>query len=1132
MKRYFLLFFLCSLVYSQELPKFTPPSPTAYQLGKYGEIPIGLFTGSPNITVPLLEYKTKELTIPITLGYSSNGIKVDELETKVGLGWVINTGGIISRITRNGPDELRGNIQPAVVNEDYRTLDFINYYYTTFDGSQRSDSASSLVFDSEPDIFNFNFLGRTGTFTFNNDRKVVVLSDFSLKVTFNPDGLGGFLIIDEQGIKYYFNTTEESRLDTSGDNGSSHMGVFSTTSWSISKIITPNNDIVNFNYADEFYYYITTQEQSLTIYKNYPITELSSDNCHHQANPPIENPLNSHYLNIKGKRIMSISSTNSLYGTINFEYNILNPQVSNYSMLSTITLKNNLNSIVEKADLNYTSQSQRMFLNEVKFLDPTKKYNFEYEQLSSLPKRLSFAKDYWGYYNNKVTNVRLYPNLSGINKTIENKFNNSFPNGANRNLDETTAKIGLLKKLIYPTRGYSEFEYESNDYSTCENISTMMSTANLQVSTTPQDPLFAEKATTLTLTNLAESYNGPLQISFGINYPVCFNSSSAPSDRKLFIQITDLTNLGNTNIIYLLHSPLSGSTNNITITENDVEMNNYFVKFEKNHSYSIKISMFYQCLKGGLKFDYPINAAQLVCSNKKTGGLRVSKVTNKESSGTFLSSKKYFYSRKDYLSISSGTPSRPMKYFSSSYESGLCAIGPLGVGYWTLTYDNLNSNDLAYKYIPEFQNTRYEYVTVSDDTDQFENGGIEYKYKIKQLQQMSPNAIVFGSFLEAFPENVNSWGDGLNLETTIFKKVLGEFKVIKKEINNYQRDSRINETILGFKIVKKWDIFLNGGPYTPVVKAEIELNVTKYEITTNWNYLSSKTVQLFDVNGLNPIETITSYFYDNPIHCQLTRTTTNNSNGIPTINKTYYADDVVTISSLGLDPLSTETFTAFNKLKTPTVSNPYALHQNGKAIQTDSYSDVNNDGVASSNELLSSQRINYKDWGNNNVLPKSIQTLKGVYNSSTNYLQDRIQFYSYYDDAKVKELSQNEGSHIIYIWGYNKTQPIVKIENFTETQLAAIQTSLIDPAIIASDNDSSIATENTLRTKLNDIRNNTALSGAMVTTYTYDPLIGVTTITDPKGDMITFTYDSFGRLQFVKDKNDNILSENEYHHRP
>ena len=64
---------------------------------------------------------------------------------------------------------------------------------------------------------------------------------------------------------------------------------------------------------------------------------------------------------------------------------------------------------------------------------------------------------------------------------------------------------------------------------------------------------------------------------------------------------------------------------------------------------------------------------------------------------------------------------------------------------------------------------------------------------------------------------------------------------------------------------------------------------------------------------------------------------------------------------------------------------------------------------------------------------------------------------------------------------------------------------------------------------LNALRTN--LPGAMVTTYTYKPLIGVSTITDAKGDQITYSYDSFNRLQFVKDKSGNILSENQYNYK-
>ena len=50
----------------------------------------------------------------------------------------------------------------------------------------------------------------------------------------------------------------------------------------------------------------------------------------------------------------------------------------------------------------------------------------------------------------------------------------------------------------------------------------------------------------------------------------------------------------------------------------------------------------------------------------------------------------------------------------------------------------------------------------------------------------------------------------------------------------------------------------------------------------------------------------------------------------------------------------------------------------------------------------------------------------------------------------------------------------------------------------------------------------------MVTTYTYKPLVGISSITDPKGYITTYEYDELNRLKFVKDRDGNIISENIY----
>jgi len=66
---------------------------------------------------------------------------------------------------------------------------------------------------------------------------------------------------------------------------------------------------------------------------------------------------------------------------------------------------------------------------------------------------------------------------------------------------------------------------------------------------------------------------------------------------------------------------------------------------------------------------------------------------------------------------------------------------------------------------------------------------------------------------------------------------------------------------------------------------------------------------------------------------------------------------------------------------------------------------------------------------------------------------------------------------------------------------------------------------------LDDIRDNSVLDNAMITTFTYDPLIGVTSVTDPKGYAMYYEYDEFNRLKHVKDAANHILSENQYHYK-
>lgn len=52
--------------------------------------------------------------------------------------------------------------------------------------------------------------------------------------------------------------------------------------------------------------------------------------------------------------------------------------------------------------------------------------------------------------------------------------------------------------------------------------------------------------------------------------------------------------------------------------------------------------------------------------------------------------------------------------------------------------------------------------------------------------------------------------------------------------------------------------------------------------------------------------------------------------------------------------------------------------------------------------------------------------------------------------------------------------------------------------------------------------------GALMTTYTHDPLVGITTITDKNGQLLYYDYDPLGRLKSIQDREGNIKSYHDY----
>ena len=81
----------------------------------------------------------------------------------------------------------------------------------------------------------------------------------------------------------------------------------------------------------------------------------------------------------------------------------------------------------------------------------------------------------------------------------------------------------------------------------------------------------------------------------------------------------------------------------------------------------------------------------------------------------------------------------------------------------------------------------------------------------------------------------------------------------------------------------------------------------------------------------------------------------------------------------------------------------------------------------------------------------------------------------------------------------------------------------LSPTIAAKNdlNTTDMTTINSLRAKL---------PNALVTTYTYKPLVGMATMTDPRGVVTKYDYDGFGRLIKVTQA-DKVIETYGYHYK-
>jgi YD repeat-containing protein len=213
--------------------------------------------------------------------------------------------------------------------------------------------------------------------------------------------------------------------------------------------------------------------------------------------------------------------------------------------------------------------------------------------------------------------------------------------------------------------------------------------------------------------------------------------------------------------------------------------------------------------------------------------------------------------------------------------------------------------------------------------------------------------------------------------------------------------------------------------------------------------------------------------------------------------------------------------TATNSFTGEILKTDYTYHTGNSTLSKNRISEIETIKTYRGAELLSNGKTIYSNTfsGNVSYLPQIIQAAKGA-----NSLEDKMTVIQYDDYGNPLEAKMSNGTFTSYIWGYNQTQLIAKVENAPY--------GLIQPQVANLQTLSNGTNEGGLISALSTLRNSPGLADASVTTYTYKPLLGVSTVTDPKGDIQYCEYDAFGRLKTIKDKDGNIVSENKYNYRP
>ena len=472
----FLIFcFSIKILQAQDPSQYAPPTPSTASLGKYGEIPVSFYTGLPDISIPIFEIQAKGIALPLKLSYHASGIKVDDAGSWVGLGWSLSAGGCIIQYVQDLADESSSRIEdiPGYGQLNQREMILLHA------------SSSPHQFDLLPDKFTFNFCGYCGSFIYDKDENCYITEDNNLIIR-KIDG--GFLIIDPNGTKYYFNGIYESTR-TGFSTGS-----LTSITHLLTKIESANKEeVVEFEYEQENYSnyshqggvkYFANRSGNAVLFYQSPERILLSTFIGQRLKKIVHGETEILFVRNQNRR-EDLNASSYPLQEIEIYYNAQKLKSFYLNTSYFPVSKEYIDEVNHPSGTNYSFLNKRLRLN---YLTEKDKYGKEIERWTfkyfgddnpalNLPNRWSCAQDHWGFYNGAVSNEDLIPGHSGnfydevfdqfledfTCNTREQAITYSF-SGANRGPSEFYCKANTLKSITWPAGGRTDFEYSIHSY--------------------------------------------------------------------------------------------------------------------------------------------------------------------------------------------------------------------------------------------------------------------------------------------------------------------------------------------------------------------------------------------------------------------------------------------------------------------------------------------------------------------------------------------------------------------------------------------------------------------------------------------------------------------------------------------